>query len=82
MLARALAALAVLAIPAAAQNDWKLVWSDEFNGPAGSAPDQAKWKYDLGASGWGNRELENYTDSRDNSFLDGQGNLVIQAIKN
>ena len=77
----ALAVLAAVALPAVAQTNWKLVWSDEFNGPAGTAPDPAKWTYDLGASGWGNRELENYTNSRDNSFQDGSGNLVIRAIK-
>src|ERR1035438_3841859 len=37
--------------------------------------------YDLGASGWGNRELETYTNSRDNSYMDGNGNLAIEAIK-
>ena len=73
--------MAAMAVPAMAQNDWKLVWSDEFNGPADSAPDPSKWTYDLGASGWGNRELENYTNSRENSFMDGSGNLIIQALK-
>ena len=63
------------------QDRWQLAWSDEFNGPAGSAPDVTKWTYDLGATGWGNRELENYTDSRRNAFLDGNGNLVIRALK-
>ena len=58
---------------------WTLIWSDEFDGPAGTAPDATKWVYDLGASGWGNKELENYIDSRDNSYLDGSGNLVIEA---
>jgi len=62
-------------------NDWQLVWADEFNGPAGSAPDPAKWTYDTGSNGWGNHELENYTDSRRNSYQDGNGNLVIQALK-
>ena len=61
--------------------DWKLVWHDEFNGPAGSAPDPAKWTYDTGNTGWGNNELENYTDSRQNSYQDGEGNLVIQALQ-
>ena len=65
-------------LPAA---DWKLVWSDEFNGPKGAAPDPKTWTYDLGASGWGNNELEEYTNTRANSFLDGQGYLVIRAIK-
>src|ERR1039458_9578393 len=37
--ARTLAVLAAMAAPAAAQNDWKLVWSDEFNSPARPAPD-------------------------------------------
>ncbi len=65
--------------PLRAQTRWTLVWSDEFDGPANSAPDQSKWTYDLGAGGWGNHELEVYTDLRENSFLDGKGNLVIRA---
>ena len=52
-----------------------LVWSDEFDG---GALDQSKWGYDLGGGGWGNNELEVYTNSNDNVFLTG-GNLVIQA---
>ena len=60
--------------------EWRLVWSDEFNGEAGAAPNPAIWTYDLGAGGWGNQELENYTNSRDNSFQDGQGHLVIRAL--
>jgi beta-glucanase (GH16 family) len=54
-------------------------FTDEFNGAAGAAPDPNKWTYNLGGGGWGNRELQTYTDSRENSFLDGQGNLVIRA---
>jgi len=57
------------------------VWSDEFEGPANSVPDQAKWGYDTGATGWGNQELENYTKSPDNASLDGNGNLVIRAVR-
>ena len=45
-----------------------LLWQDEFNQPAGTGPDPAKWTHDLGQNGWGNAELENYTDSRENSF--------------
>ncbi|MHA3946960.1 ricin-type beta-trefoil lectin domain protein [Cellulomonas bogoriensis] len=56
-----------------------LVWSQEFEGPAGSAPDPAVWNYDTGDHGWGNAELQNYTTSRANSALDGRGNLVITA---
>ncbi|HVW12014.1 MAG TPA: glycoside hydrolase family 16 protein [Bryobacteraceae bacterium] len=58
----------------------QLVWSDEFNGAANTAPDPAKWTYDLGNNnGWGNRELENYTKDPENAHLDGKGNLVIRA---
>jgi beta-glucanase (GH16 family) len=57
----------------------QLVWADEFNGPAGSAPNPAVWTHELGASGWGNHELQNYVNSRANSAMDGNGNLVITA---
>ncbi|HEY6389660.1 MAG TPA: hypothetical protein VIX89_00185, partial [Bryobacteraceae bacterium] len=38
----------------APQEKWTLIWNDEFNGPRFSAPDPAKWDYDLGGGGWGN----------------------------
>lgn len=64
---------------------WKLLWHDEFNGPVGSPPDRKKWTYDIGNGGanpgWGNHELESYTNSTDNVFLDGRGHLVIRAIR-
>ncbi|MGG7308640.1 glycoside hydrolase family 16 protein [Curtobacterium sp. AB451] len=56
-----------------------LLAADEFDGPAGSAPNSAVWRFDLGAGGWGNGELQTYTDSRRNAALDGAGNLVITA---
>jgi beta-glucosidase len=74
----------VTAFAAASQTTttgWQLVWSDEFNGPAGTPPDPNNWDYDLGAGGWGNGELENYTNSTNNAFQDGNGNLVIRAIR-
>ena len=80
MPARALALL-LLSLPALAANNWKLVWSDEFNGPANTLPDAAKWTYDLGAGGWGNQELEIYTRQPENTSLDGEGHLIIRAIK-
>jgi beta-glucanase (GH16 family) len=69
--------------PALAQTpNWQLVWSDEFNGPA---IDRSNWTYDLGGSGWGNRELECYTDRPENSRIvqdaSGNGFLVIEARK-
>ncbi|WP_139925105.1 family 16 glycosylhydrolase [Hymenobacter sp. DG01] len=55
----------------------ELVWKDEFDG---GTIDQTKWTHELGASGWGNNELQNYTNSTDNSYLR-NGMLVIQAQK-
>jgi len=59
----------------------RLVWSDEFDGSAGSAPDTHAWKAATGGDGWGNNELQCYTDSRGNSALDGHGHLVITALR-
>src|SRR5579884_2335257 len=72
--------LTCLSLSAQGTGDWQLVWGDDFNGAANSAPDSSKWTYDTGNGGWGNQELENYTNSRQNSYLDGNGNLVIKAL--
>jgi len=75
--------LILLAATASAQTTtgWQLVWSDEFNGPAGGPPNPTNWNYDLGAGGWGNGEAETYTNSTQNAYQDGNGNLVISAIR-
>ena len=65
--------------PAAPAAVGALTWSDEFDGAAGSAPNGANWNQETGGGGWGNNELQVYTSSRDNSALDGNGNLVITA---
>jgi uncharacterized protein (TIGR03437 family) len=78
---RAFLLLAALATAQAQQTTWKLVWSDEFNGPANSPPSSKNWNYDLGGNGWGNGEQEVYTNSTQNVFQDGQGHLVIRAIR-
>ncbi len=57
---------------------WVLTWSDEFDGPDGSAVDPTKWVHDVGGSGWGNQELEYYTDGTKNAVVMGD-NLVITA---
>lgn len=58
---------------------WALVWGDEFNYTG--LPDPAKWSYDVGGSGWGNNELQYYTENRaENAKVEG-GNLVIVARK-
>jgi beta-glucanase (GH16 family) len=78
---RVVASLLFLALPLLSANEWKLVWSDEFNGPENSPPDPTKWTYDTGAGGWGNQELETYTDKHENVSHDGAGHLVIRALK-
>lgn len=55
-----------------------LIWSDEFNGPDGSMPDPGKWKAVENGSGYGNRELEYYTD-RSSNVQEEDGKLVITA---
>jgi beta-glucanase (GH16 family) len=59
---------------------WTLTWSDEFSAPDGSSPDPKKWAYDLGGKGWGNHELESYTNRPENAHIE-KGNLVITARK-
>ena len=56
-----------------------VTWSDEFDAPAGTPLDNAKWKFDTGGGGWGNNELQYYTNSTSNAAHDGQGHLVITA---
>ena len=66
-------------------SDWKLVWSDEFNSRAGTAPNSSVWGREVGDGtvngipGWGNSELEYYTDGTNNVATDGLGNLQITA---
>lgn len=56
----------------------KMVWSDEFDtdGPL----DPARWTYDIGGGGYGNNELQHYTDRIDNSYIS-NGILHIRAVK-
>ena len=58
-----------------------LVWSDNFSGPAGSTPSSSNWTQNLGGGGWGNDELETYTNSTANSDLTGSDQLAITALK-
>lgn len=56
----------------------QLTFHDEFDGAAGSPPDPLTWLPDVGGTGWGNKELQYYTHG-DNTSLDGDGHLVIEA---
>lgn len=57
----------------------KLLWAEEFNSAEGTAPNSKYWNYDLGGGGWGNKELQWYTDT--NVSTNGAGALVISADK-
>lgn len=52
-----------------------LIFSDEFES---ASIDGTKWVFETGSGGWGNNELQYYTDRADNARIEG-GNLVIEA---
>jgi beta-glucanase (GH16 family) len=54
-----------------------LIWRDEFDG---AALDLNKWGFDLGAGGWGNNELQTYTNAPENVTTTG-GHLIIKAVR-
>ena len=60
-----------------AQTKWQLVWSDEFD--YSGLPDPAKWGYDVGGHGWGNKELQFYTRERKENARVENGHLIIEA---
>ncbi|MEU5714693.1 lectin [Streptomyces sp. NPDC020403] len=62
------------AVPAA------VTFSDEFDGPAGSAVDGGKWQTETGDN-VNNHERQYYTAGNSNAALDGQGHLVVTARK-
>ncbi len=60
-------------------SEYKLVWSDEFSYKG--LPDTTKWNFDVGGHGWGNNELQFYTDNRkQNTYVNGE-NLIIKCRK-
>jgi len=56
---------------------WRLVWFDEFTYKG--LPDPARWGYDVGGEGWGNQELQFYTDQRKENARVENGHLVVEA---
>jgi beta-glucanase (GH16 family) len=60
--------------------NWELTWSDEFDGPDGSAPDPKKWTVETGEGTWQNSELEYYTARQANVRVE-KGNLIIEALR-
>jgi beta-glucanase (GH16 family) len=62
------------------QRSWELAWSDDFNTPG--AVDAARWGFDLGGGGWGNAELQVYTNNSSNVAVNADGKLMITALSN
>jgi beta-glucanase (GH16 family) len=71
------AAVSSTPTPISVPEDWTLVWQDEFDG---DAIDKNNWTYDLGGGGWGNGEMQVYTDKPENARVE-NGLLVIEARK-
>ncbi|WP_209721783.1 glycoside hydrolase family 16 protein [Marmoricola sp. OAE513] len=61
--------------------DRRPIWSDDFSGSAGASPDAGRWRHAEGGDGWGNDETQCYTSDDDNAQLDGDGHLVITALR-
>ncbi len=56
---------------------WQLIWSDEFDG---NTINDSIWTHEIGGNGWGNNELQYYTDRDTNSYVS-NGYLTIQALE-
>ena len=59
------------------RGEWVMIWNDEFDSPE---IDRTKWNHVISGGGFGNNELQYYTDQPENSFIQ-DGCLVIQALK-
>lgn len=59
----------------------KLVAQDDFEGSQGALPNPDTWDFDLGGGGWGNNEKQTYTKDSENVRLSGDGNLVIDLLR-
>lgn len=71
---------------AEAEPSWQLVWSDEFE--EDGLPNPERWSYDVGTAcekpagcGWGNNELQYYTERREENARVQDGHLIIEAHK-
>ena len=66
---------------------WTQIFADDFNGAGGTGVNTGNWLYDIGhgypggASNWGTGEIEYMTNSTQNVYLDGGGNLAIKPIR-
>ncbi|PRY88955.1 glycoside hydrolase family 16 protein [Mongoliibacter ruber] len=57
--------------------DDNLIWAEEFDYEG--LPDLENWTYDVGDHGWGNNELQYYTENKPENARVENGKLIIQA---
>ncbi|EWC48500.1 hypothetical protein DRE_07734 [Drechslerella stenobrocha 248] len=75
------------AVPDYTNFGFTLAWADDFTGSSGSLPSSSNWIFDLGTKypggpdNWGTGEIQTYTQSTDNVYVDGAGNLNIVPIR-
>jgi beta-glucanase (GH16 family) len=65
--------------PSKTKEKYTLVWADEFDYTG--LPDPARWAYDVGGHGWGNNELQYYTQSDTSNAVVRDGRLFLTARK-
>ncbi|MFA6597270.1 MAG: family 16 glycosylhydrolase [Ignavibacteriaceae bacterium] len=76
MIKKLLLTLFVIITASARAQNYQLVWSDEFSSPTINT---SNWTYEIGNNnGWGNNELEYYTNRNVNSYIQ-DSSLVIEA---
>ena len=56
-------------------------WVEHFTGQPGTGPDSTRWAYDLGSGGWGDGQLQRYTDDVANASLTEEGHLALRALR-
>jgi beta-glucanase (GH16 family) len=61
--------------PAWQRAGWEIIWHDEFDG---TELNLKNWTFDIGGNGWGNQELQAYTNRPENVRLE-EGMLVVEA---
>lgn len=57
------------------RSGWMMIWHDEFTG---NELKVKNWAFDIGGDGWGNNELQYYTDRSENARVE-DGLLIIEA---
>lgn len=60
-----------------AQTSWQLVWSDEFNG---TSVNTSNWTFETGGGGWGNNELQYYTNGSNASVANGVLTITANRV--